>query len=431
MNKFGKVFLIRASGFKTHSMPYGLLYIKSYLRRAGIDSYVFDREPQSNRSLKLLKNALLEYDPGVIGISAMTAQALDAKFIIKNIRKWVSKKIIIVGGVHFTALPHDGIKCGADYVNQGEGELSMLDFLINGPPKEGVLIKGNSINELDDIPMTRMSDLRPFVRSPKNYHGKGFHVITARGCPYDCNFCLGRDQRPKGIRYHSMDYVVKYISQVVKEFGICSFNIVDDVFVIKPTRIMEFCEKVQKKIPISLRFHCFTHAGHGNVELYRKMREAGFHRISMGVEHGNDKILSLMGKCTTKAKIEETCFQIYKAGIHLNLTYILGNIEETNETITETIDFAIHLHKQYKASSWFSYMQPLPGSPVCNVAEKYGRYLSKKHTYQNIDLCYVPFNVTVEHIIKERKRGMRLANSYDLQSMGQFERLKSIVRRVL
>lgn len=427
MNKFGKAFLIRTAGFKTHSLAYGLLYIKSYLRKAGIDSYVFDRE--SSRSLYLLKNTLLEYDPDVIGISAMTAQSLDAKFIIKNIREWVgSKKIIIVGGVHFTALPNDGIKYGADYIIRGEGELAMLDFPIKGPPEKDKLIKGKTVSELDYIPMITMSDLRPFVKSPENYHDKGIHVITARGCPYNCNFCLGKDQRPRGIRYHSIDYIVEYISQIVKEFGIYSFNIVDDIFVIKPARVMEFCEKVQKRISIPLRFHCFTHADHGNVELYRKMRETGFHRISMGVEHGNDKILSLMGKHTTKAKIEETYSRIYIAGIDLNLTYILGNIEETNKTITETVDFAIYLHKRYKTSSWFSYMQPLPGSPIYNVAEKYGTYLPKERSYQNIDLCYVPFNVTVEHIIKERERGMKLANSHPRRS---FKRLKSIIKRIL
>ena len=426
-NKFSKVFLIRAAGFATHSVPYGLLYIKSYLRKAGIDSYVFDRE--SNRSLDLLKNVLLKYNPDIIGISAMTAQFSDVKFIIKNIRRWVGKKIIIVGGVHFTALPSDGIKCGADYIIQGEGELSMLDFLTNGPPKKGVLIEGKTISELDDIPMIKMSDLQPFVKSPEYYHEKGFQVITARGCPYNCNFCLGRDQRPKGIRYHSIDSIVEYISQIVKKFGIYSFNIVDDVFVINPKRIMEFCEKVQKKISLPLRFHCFTHAGHGSIELYRKMYEAGFHRISMGVEHGNDRILSLMGKCTTTAKIEKTCAHMSKAGININLTYILGNIEETNETITETVNFAIHLHKHYKASSWFSYMQPLPGSPVYNVAEEYGRYLSKKHTYQNTDLCYVPSNVTIEHMIKEKERGMRLANSHNLHFGKVFRRLKFLVKR--
>jgi len=248
-------------------------------------------------------------------------------------------------------------------------------------------MKGKIIEYLDEIPMIKMSDIRPFIENPKYPIESAFHVLTARGCPYNCNFYLGKDQRPKGVRYHSVDYIIEYISQIVKEFGICSFFITDDIFIIKQSRVKEFCEKIKKNISIPLKFHCFTQTGHGNVELYCIMRNAGFYRISMGVEHGNDEILFIMGKNTTKAKIEKTCAQIHKAGVNLNLTYVFGNIKETNKTITETVDFTIYLHRKYKATSWFSYMQPLPGSPIYAVAEKYGKYLPTGRTYQNIDLC--------------------------------------------
>jgi len=122
-----KVFLIRAYGLGEripYGLPYGLLYIKSFLRKSGIDSYIFDRE--LNQSLDLLQRALLNYNPYVIGISAMTIQSSDVKFIIKKIREWMGEKIIIVGGTHFTAQPNKGLEYGADYVITGEGEISLL-----------------------------------------------------------------------------------------------------------------------------------------------------------------------------------------------------------------------------------------------------------------------------------------------------------------
>jgi radical SAM superfamily enzyme YgiQ (UPF0313 family) len=410
MNYFNKLFLIRARsiGKLQYSLPYGLIYIKSYLRKAGIESFIFDRE--LSNSLKKLHEALLKFDPDIIGISAITLQIQDTKLLIKKIREWVGNKIIIVGGIHFTALPQDGLDFGADYVVRGEGEVALLNFLTKGPPEKDKIIKGDAIKNLDDIPMIKMTDIRPFIEGNRNFAGQDLLIFTARGCPYNCNFCLSRDQRPKGIRFHSIDYVVEFISIIIKEFGITSFFIADDIFVIKPSRVREFCSKIKKKIHTPLIFHCLTHAGHGNLELYQIMREAGVRRISLGVEHGNDRILSLIGKNTTKAQIEKTCKEIYKAGIGLNLLYILGNIEETNKTITETVNFAIYLHKKYKATSWFSYLQPLPGSPVFKVAENYGRYIKKKRNYDNKDLCYIPFNVDVKHIIKEEKRGSLMGN---------------------
>ncbi len=346
----------------------------------------------------------------VIGISAMTFQAEDAKFLIKKIRKWLKNIIIVVGGVHFSALPQDGINSGADYVIRGEGEITLLHCLNNGFPTDKKIIQGETIKNLDDIPMIKMSDIQPFIKSPERYYYKGLQTITARGCPYNCNFCLGRDQRPKGLRYHSIDSIIEFIHKIVKTFKITSFNIVDDIFVIKKSRVIEFCEKVKERISTNLRFHAFTHAGHGDLNLYRKMKEAGFHRISIGAEHGNADILEIMGKNITKAQIRRTTSQIFEAGIDANLLYVLGNIKETNETISETIDFAIFLHKKYNTTSWFSYMQPLPGSPVYEVAKKFGNFINRKHIYHNIDLCYVPFRVSYNHIIKERERGMIQAN---------------------
>ncbi len=55
-------------------------------------------------------------------------------------------------------------------------------------------------------------------------------------------------------------------------------------------------------------------------------------------------------------------------------------------------------------------MQPLPGSPVYEIAEEFGNYINKKPTYHNTNLCYLPFGVSYNHIIKERERGIIQAN---------------------
>ena len=360
----------------------------------------------------------------------MTAQSYDAKLIIKKVREWMPNIIIIVGGVHFTAEPQDGLDFGADYVFRGESEKSLLDFMNNGPPGDNKIIWGEPLENLDDIPNLTMDDVEPYIEILGN---SPFNLMGSRGCPYNCNFCLGKDSRPKGIRYHSIDRMIDYISQLVEKFDISRFFIVDDLFIIKNSRVREFCERIMKEIPAPREFTCFTHAGHGNSELFHTMRKAGFNIIGLGVDHGNDRILSLAGKNTTRAKIEETCRQIFKAGIELRLCYILGNITETNETITETVDFAISLHNKYKARSYFCFMQPLPGAPVYKVAEQYGNYLPKRRIFQYMDLSYIPFNVSVKHMKKERKRGMILGNyftllrSYNLGLLKSYKMLSFII----
>ena len=59
-------------------------------------------------------------------------------------------------------------------------------------------------------------------------------------------------------------------------------------------------------------------------------------------------------------------------------------------------------------------MKPLPGAPVYKVAEQYGYYLPKRRIFQYEELSYIPFNVTIKHMIKERKRGMIMGNYFGL-----------------
>ncbi|TFF97360.1 MAG: hypothetical protein EU540_08905, partial [Promethearchaeota archaeon] len=165
------------------------------MRKAGIDTMIFDR--QLNTSLKKLKEVILTYKPDVIGISAVTSQSYDAKLIIKKVREWMPNIIIIVGGVHFTAEPQDGLDYGADYVFRGEGEKSLLDFMNNGPLEDKKIIWGEPLENLDDIPNLTMDDVEPYIEMLRWGPIYYFVLIGSRGCPYNCNFCLGKDQRPK------------------------------------------------------------------------------------------------------------------------------------------------------------------------------------------------------------------------------------------
>jgi len=410
------IFFIRPVGIGLRSIPpYGLLSLQAYLGQYNIDSYIFDREVK--KRLPDLKKTMEQQSVSVVGISALTCQLQDAQYLVRKIRQWFDSKVIIVaGGQHFTVKPEDALEVGCDYVIKGDGEISLSECLIDGFPNQKI-IERKLLSNLDEIPQIKMSNLQPFIF--KESHGsKGFYtILTSRGCPYRCNFCLGINQRSTKIRNHSIEYFVEYVKNVHETFGIKTFFIPDDIFILNPARVIKFCTLIKETFDTKLRFHCFIHAGLGSPELFAIMKAAGFFRVSMGAEHGNDQILEVCGKKVTVADIEKTCSIVHGQGLELSLSFILGNITETDTTITETVDFAIYLHKKYNTLSWFSFMQPLPGAPVYDVAEEYGVYLQKKHTWHNTDLIYLPFGVSQKHILKERKRGFRFANPINSRSL--------------
>lgn len=416
---------IRALGPDLNSLPLGVLYLKLYLEKFGFQGEVIDR--YIDFDISRVHEKLKRLAPKVIGISAMSAQFSDAIYIASLIRKWFGSSVkIIMGGVHFTALP-ESARDIADHVVIGEGEQPMLDYFNNQCDVIDYIIKGKSISDLGEIPSIKLKDINPFIRS-KEY----FHLITARGCPYKCNFCLDSTIRSTRMRYLPLDPIIDYVSEIVAEKGIRSFFIVDDIFVLNPKRVEQFCTKIIEKIKYPISLECFTHAGHGSLELYSLMKKAGFVKINLGVEHGNQRMLDFCGKKTTKIKIEKTCEEIVESGINLSLSYILGNATETHETITETVDFAIYLHKRFKNTSWFSYMQPLPGSPVYNEIEKYGRIIDQESfDFQPINTApvFLAHNVSDQHLVSERQRGMKQANSQSRYHPKLRERLRKILNK--
>lgn len=394
------IVLIRALGYEGNSLPQGLLCLQAYLREHGYRSTIWDR--YVDHRIEGLKNALRHVS--VVGISAMSIQSADAIYLAKLIRRWYPATKILFGGVHFTALPRTarGI---ADHVIVGEGERAIKAYL---DQKEGwpFVIDCPPLECIDDVPQFAAEDIAPLLRTDAD-----FHLVTGRGCPYRCNFCLSKEQRPSGLRFHSVNRVIRYVEDVVTKLQIRSFNIVDDIFVLNLKRVHEICDAIETEIGGHLQFSCFTHSGHGSRGLYERLRSVGFTKISMGVEHGNDEMLEFCGKHTTKAQIEKTCEEMFDAGLQINLTYILGNAKETNDTITETVDFAIYLHRRFQTSSWFSFAEPLPGSALYENAMDYGEFLVRDlQTYSNLNPVYLPFGVSKSHLVSERRRGLELAN---------------------
>lgn len=405
------VLLVRALGYDdgTTTIPYGILSIDSFLRRHGFSSFVFDRHTHKGKSLRHFIELLKEKRPKLIGISAMTSQLLDAYYLIKVIRKILGNECILVcGGAHFTA--DTRIIEGVDHIVRSDGEYALMEVLTGKHSQ--YIVRSKLVDDLDTIPPFETTVLSQFI--PK-IPGLVFPLITARGCPYKCNFCLSIDQRPERIRCHSVDYVIDFVGRINKDFKISKFFICDDIFVLDSKRVYEFCDKIEKIYGNNLDFMCFSHSGHGNVGLYKKMKKVGFNRVSIGVEHGNNELLEYCGKKTTLEKIRKTCHEMYEAGIQINATYILGNIIETNKTITETINFAIELHEKYKTRSWFSFAQPFPGSSMAQAAEIKGTFLERDYTqWTNRQPVYLPENVDYKHLMREYYRGFKCANEKHL-----------------
>lgn len=390
--------LIRAYGRDDghKALPFGLISIATYLEKYGFRVEIIDRM-KDYQSISKCARIIKDMSPRIIGISALSSQYKDAISLGRKLRQAASAKIIY-GGQHFTALPKEGLKVG-DAVIRNEGESAFLELCKSDTVDIKGIFEGKSLYNLDEIPL-------PSDRMLKGLHRGGDHfcLLTSRGCYFRCVFCKNTDYDCP-VRDHSMEYICDYLEKAVNLLGIKSCFIADDVFTYKKDRVIRFCDEIKKR-NLKLELSCFTHANINDLQLYSQMKNAGFHEIQIGVEAGNDNVLKILKKNQTVEDCIKTIEIIKEAGLSPIPLFMIGNISETEETIKDTIRLAERLISICDYG-WFSYAQPFPGTEFHEVAERYGRLISRDpSTYWNDRISFVPNGLTKS---KMKKMGTILA----------------------
>ena len=376
-----EIYLIRAygpdDGFRC--IPWGIVSIASYLKKRGYKLLIADRK-EGGYSLRRITREIRGRDIAYVGVSAMTCQSQDAAFLCGHLKKM--NKNIMLGGLHYSIYPDEGLKIG-DYVFKGEAEQSLLSFLQNGPGAK--IYEPRPLLSLDDIPLPDEELMKRLYVNKSN-----FTIMTSRGCPYACSFCLDRKYRPERIRYHSAPYVCDLIEMMNKSFGVTGVFIGDDVFTINKNRAIEICGEIRKR-GLKVTIGCFTHSGIDDLELYEEMKASGFSGVSLGVESGCDEVLQAMNKHQTVAQIRKTIEVIKKSGLQINVMFMVGNILETEDSLKATLALA----RELCLNGWVSYAQPFAGTAFREDCPKYGRIINENPaTYWNDRISFVPHGLS-------------------------------------
>jgi radical SAM superfamily enzyme YgiQ (UPF0313 family) len=118
--------------------------------------------------------------------------------------------------------------------------------------------------------------------------------------------------------------------------------------------------------------------------------------VSLGIESGSDKILKLMKKGITTARIRECVRLIQASGIDIAGFFILGFPSETVETARQTIDFSLELG--INRANFFTYL-PFPGTESYEMLQATGELHDvdwEKFYFTNA--AYVPGSLTREEL---------------------------------
>lgn len=214
------------------------------------------------------------------------------------------------------------------------------------------------VPDLDDLPMPKhellplQSYRMPMIKGPFTF------IVTSRGCPAGCTYCIKHVSYQFGVRLRSPGKLVEEM-KLLKDLGINNIHMYADLFTVSRDQVMELCQRMIDE-DVNIRWTCNSRVDFVDEELLGMMAKAGNWLISWGIESGNEQILRHAHKGAYPDKAEKSLRWARKAGIKNWGYFIIGLPGETEETIRQTIDFAKGLPLDI---ALFHVAAPYPGTP--------------------------------------------------------------------
>ncbi len=425
--------IIKHRSDKFLQYPIFLGYAVAQLREAGhkvsyMDSVMLDLD---------MEKTLLEaqkISPEVVFMETTTPSILADYEFLKTIKK-ATGATIIVSGPHATYFHKTVLQeCSAiDVVIRHEFDTKIAGVVSNLADLsevKGIAYRngqdiidngdGELCEDLDTIPLPDR-DIVPWQWYLEAWYSRRpfMNMMTARGCPYQCSFCLwpqsmyGHKQRLR-----SLDNVFAEIHHLVTRYGVREINIDDGTFTINRKRVIEFCRRLRKE-KINLIWTCNGRVDNLDDEMLSEMKHSGCKMIRLGVESGSQEVLDKIKKGLTLGQIEEGVRRVKKSGIQALGGFMFGFPYDSKESVEKTISFAKKLSPDQVQ---FSINMCYPGTFLYEYAIENDLLLAK--SFNEFDMTHGPVVKTrdmerqdLEHILARAYREFYFRPQYILQTL--------------
>ena len=309
-----------------------------------------------------LENVIKEFQPALIGISALSIDFHLSKVVARLIKKILPEIPIILGGVLPTVSPDECIQEDCfDMICVGEGEKALVELskcieskedysnINNLWVKNQGQIKKNPTGSFKTLDSLLVPDWDLF--DPQHIwgplYGQMYRVAPvelSRGCPYRCTYCVNdalRNVYSESDKYHRRKSPEKAVSDMLylkNKYDIEMFYILDETFMaVTKSEIKTLAEVYKQKI--NTPFFAQTRPETVTEEKAKIVADMGCKVMSLGIENGNDHIRkAVLNRKVSKEQIISAFKILKKYGIQTSSFNMLGVPGETVDTILETIE---------------------------------------------------------------------------------------------
>src|SRR5579862_3682347 len=280
--------------------PLGLLYLSSHLRSFGFDVDVYDSTFGSRDGLFGLIDA---EPPAVLGICGNLMTRANVLAIAARAR--AAGWLVVAGGPEPANYAEEFLASGVDLIVRGEGERAVEKLMAarwdrsawaNIPglafrDSSGQVVRTGAAELIQDLdaqpwPDRERVDIGRYLAAWRRHHGRGsVSVITARGCPYQCNWCshsvFGHTHRRR-----KPVPVVDEIEWILERYQPEMLWMADDVFTIHHGWLEAFAAEMARR-GIRVPFECITRADRVDDRTADLLAQLGCERVWIGSESGS------------------------------------------------------------------------------------------------------------------------------------------------
>jgi radical SAM superfamily enzyme YgiQ (UPF0313 family) len=355
--------------------------------------------PLSEREIELLRQLLLRIRPHYVGLSVYSAFVPQARQVTAIVRQTAPDAIVGWGGPHVTLDPAGSSEmCDVAFV--GECDVPLIEFaraLDRGGDwrqtpniawrEHGKLHRqpvGPVVKDLDSLPFTFFGAEGAFYLEddelvegrhfPSSELNTSFKIMTTRGCPYVCTFCMLSFQKEvmpdtTRLRFRSIDHCMRELEEARARMGHFFMEIEDDIFTIRPDRMREFFDQYARRI--RMPFWCYTHPNYARPEMLQILKENNVEFIIMGIQTGSDRIATeVFDRRVTNATVLQAAHNIRESGLRVFYDIISNNPFETEADRMETFHLLRQIPKPYGLQ--MGILNFYPGIAISRMREERG-----------------------------------------------------------
>jgi len=380
----------RAEGdMERGGLPFlGIGYIASWLERHGYKVVITDPHTfgwDVERSVQeILKN-----NPDAVGVAATTNNRFKGIALIKGLKKQNQNLFIFVGGPHFAMTAENALKIvpEIDAVVKGEGEITTQELLdVFQKDKDfdrvqGIFYRDKNNKIIETVNRPFLQDINAFTLNWDLFDLSRYHrpidgtdiravgVMSSRGCPNFCAFCVSAAFWKKVLRLRDPIKFVDEVEYLKNKYGFEGFDFWDDTLTVSKDHVRKICNEILRR-NLNIKWYAPTRANTVDREIISLMRKAGCVRISFGAESGSPRILKIIKKGIIPEQVINAAQMSSDAGMKVMINFMVNLPYETMDDLRMTIDLMRKLNRIKNVTAAYGFSIIYPGTEMELMAKK-------------------------------------------------------------